>query len=114
MQAISPRNDAALAANYRQSLGINLPQLYPQYNPLHLIPNATFGGVSNAPALAIESRFPYHGNGNVWNWSDNLTKIWGKHNFKVGTLHRECHTQRAAHVHGDRRLFLQPRRQQSE
>lgn len=83
-QIIRPRDDEALARNSRASFAASLPQLYPQNNPLLLIPNATFGGVSNAPRLDIEARFPFSGTNNIWNWSDNLTKIIGAHNIKAG------------------------------
>ncbi len=83
-QGIQPQNAAALAENSRAALGLNLPQLFPQNNPLDLIPNSTFGGVSNAPALAIEARFPYYGTADIWDYTDNLSKSVGPHNLKAG------------------------------
>jgi hypothetical protein len=60
---------------------LTLPQFYPAINPLNSGPNVTFGGViSNAPQLNIEQRFPFFGTNNIWNYSDNLSKIWGAHN----------------------------------
>ena len=35
-------------------------------------------------ALAIEARFPYAGTADLWNYSDNLTRIAGPHNIKLG------------------------------
>ena len=84
VQQIMPQNQAALDQNSRAALGLNLPQFYPQNNPLHLIPNSTFGGVSNAPALAIEARFPYSGTADIWNYSDNISKVAGSHSLKAG------------------------------
>ncbi|MCI0352956.1 MAG: TonB-dependent receptor [Acidobacteriales bacterium] len=83
-QTIRPADAAALAQNSRATFASALPQLYPQNNPLQIIPNATFGGVSNAPALNIEARFPFSGTNNIWNFSDNLTKLAGRHNLKAG------------------------------
>jgi Carboxypeptidase regulatory-like domain len=83
-QRISPLNAAALEQNSISSLGGPLPELFPQANPLGLIPNATFVGIQDAPQLAIESRFPYSGFGNIWNFSDNVTKTFGQHDIKTG------------------------------
>ena len=60
------------------------------------VPNATFGGViQNSPQLNIEQRFPFFGTNNIWNWSDNLSKIWGSHNLKAG-FYLEYTTRNAA------------------
>ena len=83
-QNIMPQNQAALNLVNRGALGLTLPQYFPQNNPLDLIPNTTFGGVSNAPALAIEARFPYAGTADIWNYSDNLSKVFKSHMFKAG------------------------------
>jgi len=73
-----PLTQDRLAANVRSSLGLNLPQFYPQANSLNLIPNATFGGVPGSPAqLLVEGRFPFFGTNNIWNYSDNLSKVTG-------------------------------------
>ncbi|HEY2932900.1 MAG TPA: carboxypeptidase regulatory-like domain-containing protein [Acidobacteriota bacterium] len=85
LQTVSPLNQAGIDRNNRTKLGLTLPQFHPEINPLNLVPNATFGGVQNAPQLDIEQRFPFFGTNNIWNWSDNLSKIYGAHNLKVGT-----------------------------
>jgi len=84
LQTVRPLNQAGLDRNDRRKLGLELPQFHPEINPLNLIPNATFGGVQNAPQLNIEQRFPFFGTNNIWNWSDNLSKIRGAHNLKAG------------------------------
>jgi hypothetical protein len=96
LQTVSPLNQAGIDKNDRNKLGLNtLPQFYPQINPLRLIPNATFGGVTNAPQFNIEQRFPFFGTNNIWNVSDNLSKIAGKHNLKAG-IYLEYTTRNAA------------------
>jgi Carboxypeptidase regulatory-like domain len=83
--ALAPALSAAtLAANSRKDLHLNLPQFYPQSNPLGVIPNATFGGVSDAPQLNLDPRFPYFGANNVWEYADNYSQIHGAHNMKFG------------------------------
>src|SRR5262249_7319967 len=53
-------------------------------NAFGLVPNATFGGIPNAPQLNIDFRFPYFGRNNVWIYMDNYSQISGPHNFKFG------------------------------
>ncbi len=96
LQTVEPLNQAGVDRNDRTKLGLStLPQFYPAINPLNLIPNATFGGVTNAPQFNIEQRFPFFGTNNIWNFSDNLSKIWGSHNLKTG-FYVEYTTRNAA------------------
>lgn len=103
VQLVSPQNQATLDQNDRTKLGITLPEFHPEINPLHLLPNVTFGGVSNAPSFSYESRFPFFGTNNIWNWSDNLSKVHGAHNLKAG-LYVE-RTSRNAVVYGNNTSF---------
>ncbi len=93
-QTVDPLSKDRLAANQRTSVGLTLPQLYPQANPLGLIPNATFGGIPNAAQLLVEGRFPFFGTNNIWNYSDNLSYIRGSHSMKFGAFWE--HTTRNA------------------
>ena len=77
---------AGLAANTRSGRQVNLPQLYPQSNPLGIIPNATFGGIPDAPQLNIDQRFPYFGANTVWEYSDNYSQVSGRHYLKFGVF----------------------------
>lgn len=83
-QSIDPLSEDGLRRNQRDGIGLNLPQFYPEANPSNLIPNANFGGVPNAGVLNIENRYPFFGTNNIWNWSDNLSKLTGAHNMKFG------------------------------
>jgi Carboxypeptidase regulatory-like domain len=95
LQTVNPLNQEGIDRNDRLKLGLTLPQFYPAINPLNLIPNATFVGVQNPPQLNIEQRFPFFGTNNIWNWSDNVSKIWGAHNLKAG-FYLEYTTRNAA------------------
>lgn len=96
LQTVNPLNQAGIDKNDRVKLGLTLPQFFPAINPLNLVPNATFGGViQNSPQLNIEQRFPFFGTNNIWNWSDNLSKIRGAHNLKAG-FYLEYTTRNAA------------------
>ena len=79
-----PLTAAGQAANDRADLKVNIPQFFPQSNPYNFIPNATFGGVSDAPALSIDARFPYFGRNNVWVYTDSYSQIAGAHRLKFG------------------------------
>jgi Carboxypeptidase regulatory-like domain len=96
LQTVNPLDQAGIDKNDRANLGLTLPQFFPAINPLNLIPNATFGGIiQNSPQLNIEQRFPFFGTNNIWNWSDNLSKVWGSHNLKAG-FYLEYTTRNAA------------------
>ncbi|MDZ7639303.1 MAG: hypothetical protein U5J83_13800 [Bryobacterales bacterium] len=84
LQTVDPLTEDGLTRNQRDAIGLGLPQFFPGANPSGLIPNANFGGVPNAAVLNIEQRFPFFGTNNIWNWSDNLSKIAGSHNMKFG------------------------------
>ncbi len=73
-----------LDANNRSKLGVSLPQFYPEANPLNLLPNVTFSGVTNPISLSYESRFPFFGTGTLWTIGDNLSKVAGAHQLKAG------------------------------
>src|SRR6266850_1951905 len=94
-QTVDPLTEQGLARNQRQNVAPNLPQFYPAANPRNLVPQANFGGVPNAGQLNIEQRFPFFGTNNIWNWSDNLSKISGAHNMKLG-IYVEKTTRNAA------------------
>jgi hypothetical protein len=88
-------SDAALKAYQRTTYGINIPQTYPQDNPLGLLPAMSFGGVSPSPAqVAYDGRFPMVDDATKFTFSDDLTKIWNRHEFKVGIrLERALYNQ---------------------
>ena len=100
----------------RAKLGIDFPQFFPQFNPLNVIPNATFGGVQNAPSIAWEQRWIFFGTNTPYTLSDNISKIYGKHNLKAGIYLRTDIPQRGGllprillHGHGE----LRPGHEQS-
>jgi hypothetical protein len=68
----------------KSALGINLPQWYPQFNPSGYIPNITFGTPGNAPNMSLNNAMPYKNVNHIFSLTQNLTKISGKHNVKMG------------------------------
>lgn len=95
LQTVDPLTQAGLDRNNRSKVTPNLPQFFPQANPSNLIPQANFGGVPNAGVLNVEQRYPFFGTNNIWNWSNNLSKIWNQHNLKFG-IYVERTTRNAA------------------
>jgi hypothetical protein len=94
LEKVSPLTDSARNAVSRSKLGITLSQFNPQINDFDLIPNLAFGGVPNAAGVAFESRYPFFGANNIFDLTDNLTKIRGAHTIKAGLFLQRV--QRAA------------------
>jgi hypothetical protein len=102
VQTVDPLTPEGLARNQRDKVGLNLPQFFPSSNPSNLIPNANFGGVPNAGILNIEQRYPFFGTNNIWNYNNNLSKIFSRHNVKAGIYVEQTsrNAQRSAAFNG--------------
>jgi hypothetical protein len=68
---------------YRSVSGLNIPLLYPDADPIQLIPNLTYGLGFYSPQTNFIG-VPYVNRNPVINISDNITKIYGKHTIKAG------------------------------
>ena len=78
---IAPEGTAAT----RAASGINTPLLYPDANVSGLIPSLTFGGIASIPTAASTSVFgTFNQNFEIYQFTDNLSKVWNKHIFKFG------------------------------
>ncbi|MBM3757980.1 MAG: carboxypeptidase regulatory-like domain-containing protein [Acidobacteria bacterium] len=81
-------NDDELRLIQRQHRGLaRLGQFVPQYNPLNIIPRATFGGVPSTFAVAAinyDGRLPLWGSDSNLTITNNLTYTKGTHTFKFG------------------------------
>ncbi len=74
------------AVGTRSGIGFTAGQVYPQNNPYNVIPQITsLSGVSDAPNLTYDSRFPETGADTTFDVSDTLSVIRGNHTFKLGT-----------------------------
>ena len=83
-----------LAKLQKDKLGVDLPQIYNNQNPLNLIPSLNFGSANIGPNAATtrwEGRFPMQNVADSWTFTDNLTKIWQKHQFKTGVQFERVH-----------------------
>ncbi len=82
---------AADSVYYRKNAGITIPMLFPNSDPIGLIPNFTFGGVSNFVAnnnrMTNFSGVPYANRNPVYNITDSVTKLAGNHTFKFGVYY---------------------------
>ncbi len=68
----------------REKVGFRVGQFNGDANPLKIIPNATFGGVTNAANLFTEGRFPLTTTLDTLNFAENLSKTAGRHTLKAG------------------------------
>jgi hypothetical protein len=69
----------------RDKVGLgSLGQLFPQNNPLRIIPQASFGGIPNAANIAYDNRLPIDAGDERYIVLDNLSYTRGKHNLKFG------------------------------
>ena len=92
-----PGNPPAAGSPYYRSVsGINIPLLYPDANTSGVIPNFNFGtptGGGDAtctqfptPVVSVTcfAGTPYNNRNPVWNYIDNVTKVFGTHTLKAG------------------------------
>jgi hypothetical protein len=78
---IAPQDNKAT----RSASGINTPLLYPNANTPDLIPSLTFGGLASVSTPVNTSVFgTFDQRFLIWQTMDNITRIYGKHVFKVG------------------------------
>jgi hypothetical protein len=75
-----------ITKNTRDVVGFKTGQLYPSSNPLNLIPNATFGGMTNPVTLNMDNRIPLDAIYKTYNITNNITKTYSTHIFKAGVL----------------------------
>ncbi|MGH9659255.1 MAG: hypothetical protein ACRD96_11980, partial [Bryobacteraceae bacterium] len=68
----------------RDAVGFRTGQFYPGINPLNLIPNATFGGVTMPATLALEARFPLTTDHWTFTFSNHVSKTLVAHTLKFG------------------------------
>lgn len=95
-----PVSEAELRKMLRPVVGFNVKQFYPQYNPFNVVPRASFGGITGAPSLSYDGRFPLRGADTVFDFSDNLTYVRGNHIFKFGVF-----IERVRNYEGERGNF---------
>jgi hypothetical protein len=76
--------DEDLKKVQRDTIGFRAGQLHPETNPLNIIPNASFGGVTNPIAITFDSRTPLTTTHEILTFSDNLTKNFASHTIKLG------------------------------
>ena len=82
-------NAGDIAKFQRDKIGMNLGQYNPKYNPLDLVPRATWGGSSgfgvvNNPQIQFDNRFPLANDTRSWQVQDSITRVWNRHTSKAG------------------------------
>lgn len=61
-----------------------LGQLFPDVNPLNLIPQMSFGGLPNSPTTSFDPRTPIAAADLRYWLTNNVSWVKGRHNFKFG------------------------------
>jgi hypothetical protein len=77
-------DDSELQKITRSVVGFNAAQFSAKTNDIDVIPNATFGGITNAANINIEGRLPLYNRYYIFHWADNVTFTRGGHTFKAG------------------------------
>jgi len=81
-------NDEETRRLQRQYRGLSgLGQFVPQFNPINVIPKATFGGIPtafSAASIAYDNRFPLFGADSNLTLTETLTYTRGTHTYKFG------------------------------
>ena len=75
-------------SEWDRSLMGNIPKWYPINqalgDQLNLVPDLSFGGTPvNTPSIAPDD-IPYYNANNIYTLTDNISKVWGRHNLKAG------------------------------
>ncbi len=80
-----PVSDAENAKIQRSTYNLNaLGQWYPSANSNNVIPIMSFGDVPAAAGYSYDARAPINGATTKFTFSDNLTKVLGRHTLKTG------------------------------
>jgi Carboxypeptidase regulatory-like domain/TonB-dependent Receptor Plug Domain len=90
----------------RTTYGIDIPQSYPDDNPLGLLPSMSFGGVSDAASVSYDGRFPMVDDSTMLSFNDGVSKVWNNHEFKFGVhyehvLYNQYHQAGGANFPGN-------------
>lgn len=70
-------------AFYRSTYGLSFQMPYPSADPLSMVPGLSFGGVPNPPSTAYNG-LPFLNANATFEFTDNLSRMVGKHQFKAG------------------------------
>ncbi len=73
-----------IAAVQRDKVGFKAGQFNPKANPLNLLPEATFGGVTSYGEIGYVGNYPRQETQKIFNINDNITKTFAFHTLKAG------------------------------
>jgi hypothetical protein len=68
---------------FNSRVGLSFTTLFPNADKLHMIPNFTWGGVSQYPTTTFRG-LPYYNQDPTHDITDNVAKLWGAHTIKLG------------------------------
>ena len=82
---------------FNSRVGLSFSWLYPNADKLHMVPNFSWGGVSDAPSTSFRG-LPYYNQDPTHDITDNVAKLWGAHTLKAGIYHSATMKQQVASV----------------
>lgn len=83
-----PSSPTAFSSVSKTTLGITIPQFNPSLNPYNIIPQFSFGGVSDAPNISYDNRLPINSSARTWEGRDNFSITHGSHLIKFGVSYQ--------------------------
>jgi hypothetical protein len=89
---------ATLQGFQMETTGISLPQLYPQTNPLGMLPGFKFNDLSHGPNFGYDPRFPMDNHYYGLSVADNFTYIHKSHQLKFGVYFDDEHQNQPHHL----------------
>jgi len=89
---------ATLQGFQMATTGISLPQLYPQTNPLGMLPGFMFSDLSHGPSFSYDPRFPMDDHYYGLSVADNFTYIHNNHQMKFGVYYDDEHQNQPHHL----------------
>jgi len=78
--------------------GISLPQVYPQTNPLGMLPGFSFDDLSHGPTFGYDPRFPMDNHYYGLSIADNFTYVRKNHQMKFGFYYDDEHQNQPHHA----------------
>ncbi|MBI3211046.1 MAG: carboxypeptidase regulatory-like domain-containing protein [Candidatus Solibacter usitatus] len=75
---------AEIDRNQRVKNGFTVGQLYPHLNPLDIMPDLTFGGITGAVGRTYDNRIPLYSTRLLVMMTDTIAKTMGAHILKAG------------------------------
>ncbi|MBI3473255.1 MAG: TonB-dependent receptor [Candidatus Solibacter usitatus] len=82
----------------RKATGIEVPQWNPDLNPEGYLPNMSFSSVPNYANPSMSNGIPYYNSNTIFSLVQNLSKVAGRHVYKLGLYFERTRKDQSASV----------------